>query len=288
MTIQPNCFLIGAMKAGTTALASALSVHSQIILPSLKEPQFFTVKAFFNEKKIDIASYQRLYELATHTAIDASTWYLYDPDSARLIYEFNPSAKIIAVLRHPADRAFSHWQYLSRDGRCPHKTFDDAINQELQLISEGISINPYPYLGMGKYGIGLKRFYDYFPRDQVRIYIYDDIVTNSRAVLDDIQAFLGVSHELVQLESNVNSSGIPSSKHIHRLFNTPSLLRKAAKTLLPSKEIRKKVIHLVNKTNLQKQQLSIDQRRFLNTFFEDDILATESLLGISLSQWRVS
>jgi hypothetical protein len=285
---QPNCFLIGAMKAGTTALAGALSRHSQVFMPSLKEPQFFTDRAFFNASKISQASYRSLYASATHMAIDASTWYLYDPDSARLIYEYNPNAKIIAILRNPADRAFSHWQYLMRDRRCPHMTFFVGINDELKLLANGVNIHAYPYLGMGRYGKLLERYYRYFPCDQIRVFFYEDLIQSPNLILSELQAFLGLSTEMLRIESGVNAGGIPANTYIHSLFNSPNPIRKTAKAFLPSHNFRRRLISLVNRKNLRKQCLSSTERKSLVSIFSEDILEAEVLLGTSLAHWRVS
>jgi hypothetical protein len=175
-----------------------------------------------------------------------------------------------------------------RDGKCPHMTFDDGINAELNLLAEGISIHPYPYLGMGRYGKLLNRYYSIFPRDQIRVCLYDDLIQTPDIVLAELQAFLGLSAESLWLESGVNASGIPTNNFIHSLFNSPNPIGKPVKPFLPSHIIRKRLISLVNNNNLRKQCLTLAQRNFLASIFSEDILEAEDLLGTSLAHWRVS
>ncbi len=286
MDKQPNCFIVGAMKAGTTAVANALSLHKQVWLPELKEPQYFMNRAFYYSSKINFTEYTRLYEESTHTAVDASTWYLYDPDSAQLIYNYNPSAKIIAILRNPADRAFSHWQYLSRDDRCPHKSFKQAVKEEMEMIAREDWIHPFPYLAMGFYARNLQRYYNIFPPEQIRVFLYDDLKVNPQQLLSEIQEFLNLDPQNLPIEGDVNKSGLPASRTAHRLLNTPNPLRKLAKSFLPYPSLRKQLIKTLNRANLKRQTLGLEAASQLSDYFAEDIAELESLVGMTLSCWR--
>src|ERR687894_3261543 len=113
---MPNFFIIGAQKAGTTSLYYYLKQHPQIYMSPRKEPHFF--KGMHSELRksgrglppvTDLGDYQALFRGVTdEKAIgEASASYLYSPKAPALIKSSIPDAKLIAVLRNPADRAYS-------------------------------------------------------------------------------------------------------------------------------------------------------------------------------------
>jgi len=112
--------------------------------------------------------------------------------------------------------------------------------------------------------------------------------SKSTTVMSELQAFLGLRKESLLLESGVNVSGMQTNKYVHSLFNSLNPIRKLVKPFLPSHNIRKRLVSLVNNNNSRKQCLTLAQRNFLASIFSEDILEAEDLLGTSLAHWRVS
>src|SRR5947209_2632070 len=126
----PTFLIIGAMKSGTTALYHALRQHPDIWMSPEKEPHFFA----FEDQEIpyagprdryilesmtvrDIAAYRRLFEpgAAKAAAGEASVMYLYLPHVPPRVKERVPTARLIALLRNPVDRAYSSYMHMVRD-----------------------------------------------------------------------------------------------------------------------------------------------------------------------------
>src|SRR5918998_2242905 len=126
---MPNFLLIGAMKAGTTAFYQLLDKHPQVYMSPNKEPNFFA----FEGEKLDfrapsdieglnrhavteIEEYQALFDgVSGEKAIgEASHWYMYKPEASGRIKHHLPEAKLIAVLRDPAERAYSEFLHFVR------------------------------------------------------------------------------------------------------------------------------------------------------------------------------
>ena len=288
MNRMPSLFIIGAMKAGTTALAHVLGEHSQIFMCDPKEPQYFIEETHFGDKPYTHDEYMSFFSNASENQIcaESSTWYLYDPKSAKLIHQFNPRARIIAILRHPIDRAFSHWQYLHRDGRCPHPNFEIALKEEQALLSAGNDIHRYPYLAMGKYAKRLQPFFDIFPKKYIKIFIYDELKESPQKILCEIEDWLELPHEDLSISKGVNSSGIPKSRVLHQVLHSNNLLRKAIKPLLPSANLRKAIIHSLNKKNIQRTHLNPSLRKRLTLEIEEDLQSLEKLTHLDLNRWR--
>ena len=140
---MPNFMIIGAAKAGTTALYKYLEEHPQIFMSPQKEPRFFALEG----EKIDfrgpgamtrfryvtdIETYRLLFKnVSNELAIgEASTWYLYIPKAAKGIRHYLPNVKLIVMLRDPVQRAYSNFLGLRREGVEPLEDFTEAMVAE--------------------------------------------------------------------------------------------------------------------------------------------------------------
>lgn len=117
---KPNFFLAGAAKSGTSSLFHYLNEHPQIYMSAVKEPHYLCYHHFpakftgpgdegFSQGVIrTLEKYEALFREVKHEPIigEAPVYYLYCPDTAKVIKEFNPDAKVVLVLRNPVDRAF--------------------------------------------------------------------------------------------------------------------------------------------------------------------------------------
>jgi hypothetical protein len=191
---MPNFLIIGAMKSGTTALYHYLRQHPQVYMSPKKEPRFFALEAerlyldrTDDQKPLqtlssvaDIEAYRALFEgVSKEVAIgEASHWYLYSPrlrESEQhyipeVIKHYTPSVKLIAVLRNPAERAYSQFLHFVRSGLEPLTDFAQALREE-----EARKRNNWPfenYLSRGFYYDQLKRYFDRFAHDQIKVYLY--------------------------------------------------------------------------------------------------------------------
>ena len=237
----PNFFVIGAPKAGTTALYRALTEHPEIYVPKLKEPHFFsydptapdwkTVRSTRRERHMRVTApldYFRLFSEATgYKAVgEASTSYLRSKLAPQRIREQLPEAKLVAVLRHPVERAHSsYWFYLSI-GLESASTFEEAMDPERRTSG--------PMLGdqhsdHGFYHAHLSRWFALFPREQIKIYLFEDLRYASAAMLRDLFGFLGVDRGVSCPLPHVNKTRLARSWRLHRLAANagPRALRRA-------------------------------------------------------------
>lgn len=211
----PDFFLIGAPKAGTTALYEAIRQHPSIYMPALKEPQFFTT----DQRRWRIKNpvrYLALFSSATaeQTIGEASTSYLSSPAAASRIQKNVPGAKLIAVLRHPVERfRSSYWYYVVR-GWEPARSLEEAIENAYR-------IGDFPsrrHLVFGLYHAQLSHWYPLFPPEQIRIYLYEELRSDPQAVLRDLFGFLGVDPHFNAVIPETNVTQAPRSRRLHRLM----------------------------------------------------------------------
>ncbi|MCV3216514.1 sulfotransferase [Plectonema radiosum NIES-515] len=296
---MPNFIIIGAAKAGTTSLYNYLKQHPQIYMSPEKEPGFFAyegknrehcrpdgnVVKFFSITSIE--AYQAQFEgVSNETAIgEATPIYLYNSRVPERIQQYIPNAKVIAILRDPIERAFSHFSHYVRDRVEPLADFSQAIQEaEVRIRNELLSGH---YIDYGFYYAHLKPYFQRFDRDQIRIYLYQDFKANPLCVVQDIFRFLNVDDTFtpdVSLKYNV--SGIPRNRALHTfLTNLASPDNKSLLKLLFPEELLWRIgVNLYN-WNLNKQLLEPEVRRQLIEIYREDILKLQDQLQQDLSKW---
>ena len=236
MTNMPNFLIIGAHKAGTTSLYQYLKQHPQIFMSAVKEPHFFSFMGHplnfndpgFNPTKLQtvasIDDYQALFQdVGDAEAIgEASPSYLYVAQSASNIYQYLPKVKIIAILRNPVDRAYSNFLHCRarEHGREPLGDFLEALQAEPMRTRDNWS-PLWHYQQMGFYYQQLQRYYKQFPKEQIRMYLYDDLLSNPEALLQDMFQFLQVNTKFMpDLSKRYNVSGVPKKSDVAGCFAT--------------------------------------------------------------------
>ena len=297
--IFPNFLVIGAAKAGTTSLFYYLKQHPQIFMSSWKEPKFFSLEGekldfkgptqTINRNSINnLDSYLELFkDVREETAIgEASPVYLYCPKAPVKIKQYIPNAKLIVVLRHPADRAFSSFAHLIRAGY-ETLTFEQALEEEPQRIKEKWAPLWY-YKEKGFYARQLKRYFELFDREQIKIYLYEELQADSVALVQDAYKFLGVDDKFVPDLTRLNVSGVPKNRLIHNLLTRDNQLKTLVKNILPT-SFRKNIARDLKKKNLgAKPKISSETRNNLTEFYREEILELETTIDRDLSHWLVT
>ena len=144
---KPNFIVIGAMKAATTSLYTYLKQHPEIFMTKVKEPMFFNNFQQENNYKILGKKRKKLNTLEEYLAMfkdvknekaigEASPAYIYNQKAPQLIKEHLPNVKIIAILRHPTDRAYSNYLHAKRADRENVTSFQGAIELEQKRIQD--------------------------------------------------------------------------------------------------------------------------------------------------------
>ncbi|QIN84368.1 sulfotransferase [Rubrobacter tropicus] len=301
---RPNFIVIGAAKSGTTALWNYFRQHPQIYMSPKKHTRFFSFQTAnpvfrgpgpINDQYIsyaiaDAATYHALFVGAEEeTAIgEASHSYLYVPEAAGRIKSYAPDVRLIAILRNPVERAFSHYSQMVRDGREPSENFFEALKEEAARIEEGWWPD-FHYTRMGLYYDQLRRYFDLFERDQIKVYLYDDFRADPVQVLRDAFEFLDVDSTFVPDTSiRYNASGVAKNKTLHLTLQGLRRARPIIKRLVPEKHYRGllRVGGGLHNKNLTEPRLSAEARgRMTAEYFREDIIKLEDLIERDLSTW---
>lgn len=296
MTSLPNFFVIGAARSGTTSLHHYLGTHPDIYMCPIKEPNFFAAvdgdlgitgrgAAWLNANSvIDADAYRQLFLAADgHRAIgEVSPCYLTTPGTAARIHSAVPEARLIAVLRHPADRAFAGFVSGRRDGVEPFADFRQAIADEPRRIAEKWSYGQF--LTVGRYHQHLQEYLRYFHRDQLRVYLHEDLHHDSASVLANIFSFLRVDpNHVVDTNHRHNVSGEIGNPVLAWVWRNSFQLRTGLRPLLP-RRWRDQGFAWINRGNT-KPQFDPQLRAELTEYWREDIERLAEFLDRDLSGW---
>lgn len=204
MTTGPNFFLAGAAKSGTTSLYEALRSHDDVFLPVPKEPHVYAYLAdpssaghLFSGEGDARRRYRALYEgVGQQRAVgDASTTNLVVGGAAAAIARDVPHARVVVILRHPVDRAFSHFCHFVTTGGEDVADFAEAVRAETDRQARGFPFT-YRYLGWSRYTDQLRPFFELFGRERVLVHLFEDLCSDADAVVRVTLRFLDVDDTL--------------------------------------------------------------------------------------------
>ncbi len=287
-SVLPNFFIVGAPKAGTTSLYHYLSQHPQIFMSAVKEPHFFSQAnpdprySFLNQTITDTDEYINLFVGASdfEQIGESSTSYLWDQFAPGRIFSVKPDAKIIAILREPVDRAYSHYLMDVREG-IQRKNFLNALIDDYESTKKGWDVSRL-YIELGFYGEQIKRYIDTFGQDNVLVLFYDDLVYKPEQFLKQVLTFLGVDYKnsVISGLDKHNNFALPRN-NITRFIIGNRFFRLFGQKVL-SRHVRKFVRHNVLLSSSSKPIMSKEARKFLLEIYHDDIVELKNVLNSDL------
>jgi hypothetical protein len=179
--VLPTFLIIGAPKAGTTSLAAYLDAHPEIFIAPEKEVHFFN-----EHYDRGVEWYQSRFEGAEgcRAVGEATPMYMYRDVALERMTALLPDAKLIAVLRNPIDRAYSHYWWMR--ALTERLSFADAVRGEIagERNSE--------YVTGGRYLDRLLKVCSHYPRTSLHVVIIEQMNASLEASYAAICRFIGV------------------------------------------------------------------------------------------------
>ncbi len=294
----PNFIIAGAAKCGTTSMDDILKDHPDIYLPLEKELHFFDNDDFYAQGK---QFYQKFY--AKHSgekAIgDITPAYMIFPEvPARMKETLGEDLKIIFSLRNPMERAFSDYINLFKLGFIVETDFMEAVEKETSHKDQLSYIDRiyYSLIERSMYAKYLVHYFEAFPCNNFHFILFEeDFLNNKSATFEQLQQFIGVKPENLDVNLKSNKAELPRFRHLNRLLFHPgpvqSVLKIPAK-LIPTRKIKKAIKDGIKKVNVKEgavPKLSPELKAELyHRFFSEDIDQLESMIGRDLSGWKVN
>mgnify|MGYP001306292632 CR=1 FL=1 len=293
---KPNFIIIGAMKAATTSLYTYLKQHPDVFMTSIKEPMFFnnfqkeTNFKLHGRKTKKITTFEQYYTLfnsvKNESAIgEASPSYISNKDCPNLIHKHLPNTKIIAVLRQPVARAYSNYLHARRADRESISDFETAFNKETERKTENWS-PLYHYKSKGYYAEQLERYFTLFPKENIKVLLFEDLVKNPIRITQEVFKFLNIDNSFIpDTSKKANVSGTP--KGLFGLF----IMKLRYYNLIPNIQFSNYlpgfiIQFIFNSAYKKASPLSPElKKRLTHTFYKEDILKLEKLIGKDLQHW---
>jgi hypothetical protein len=268
----PNFIVIGAPRCGTTWVHDNLRQHPDIFLPKIKELHFFD-----NHPDKSIEHYESLFSTwSGQKAVGEITPnYLSGAFSSNrripeLIHQYLPNIRLIAVLRNPVERAYSHyWFNVSQDARNVGVTFEEKLAQRPQIIEEGL------------YADHLSRYLSLFEKNQMLVLSYDDLKKEPLDFLRKIYTFLDVDPSFISGRESLNRNSAYSRGNLARsrlLWHAGRALAKIG-LVDPAERLRR-----VN-SGQAVPPMHPDTRRRLTDLYRPSNARLAQLIGRDLSSW---
>lgn len=187
--------VIGAQKAGTTALYDYLTEIPGISLPRQKEVHFFDDESIDWDRPDYDAYHANFAEHGEGLRGEATPIYCYWPGSLERIHAYNPAMKLILMLRDPAERAWSHWRMETARG-VETEPFSWCVRQGRRRVFERVPWGhdrEVSYVERGFYGEQIERVLQIFSPDQLLVLQANALRDDPTAVLGRVCAFLGLA-----------------------------------------------------------------------------------------------
>lgn len=311
----PNFFIVGTGKAGTTSLYEYLKQHPDIYMSPVKEPGYFAeeIRAQNIDKQLlgrlavqsrelakvlhdgeptaqfgwlagEWEDYLRLFrQVGNQKAIgEASAAYLWSQTAARNIQAVIPRARIIMMLRDPTERAFSQYLHQVAVGLTRSNFFEHL--EECARDDHSKLSHRYPFLEIGLYYQQVKRFLDLFPREQIRVYWYEEAWREPAELLADVFTFLGVDPAFpVDISRRSLERRRPRSVAAHYFLKQFGVWH-PLRALVPDR-LRPYLRRAAFQTD-KAPRMEARDRAFLVDYYRDDVTRLADLLGRDLSAWQ--
>jgi hypothetical protein len=296
---MPNLFVIGAAKAGTTALHNYLTQHPQVFLSRVKEPEFFSKEEYYAR---GLDWYQDWYfEGAEDYPVraEATPHYLYWSEKVapriKEAYRERP-VRFIVSFRDPVSRAYSMYWNMVREG-IEDLNFDEALRAEERRLKQNrhelyqLGSMAYGYSAGSRYASLLQPYLELFPPGNFFFVCQDDLNSRANETCKEIFEFLGIESSIEINPSNSNPAAMPRSRLLHKALRRRPLFKEFIKPFIPTRvrRVRRSLKSRIMEANLKETPyvpLHPQLAHELRLSYRTEIEKLEKLIGRELSSWK--
>ncbi|HMT30084.1 MAG TPA: sulfotransferase domain-containing protein [Bacteroidia bacterium] len=287
--------IIGAQKAGTTSLKNYLYQHPQI------ESHYQTEFSYFSDPKEFKLGYDDAFsryisktDLPSEKKLIAKYAGLYATERGlKLLHDHNPDVTIVLILRNPVERAYSAYNM-------EHTYNTDWMNKDFEGMLDIISKKQFEdpmyklFIQMGLYNEYVEMVYRYFPKEKVKIYLFEEMKKDPLKICKELFEILGVDPHFIPDVSVIHNKSARAknvliARIIEKLRNNHNFIKKFAKNILPHETFTKIGYQLIemNKSSKKKiEPLNPVVRAKFEDFFRPYNQKLADLTGMDLSIWE--
>ena len=293
--MKPNFLIVGAPKCGTTAMWKYLQDHPDVFLSPRKDMHYFGSDLQFTKRqRFSQTEYLHFFREATEKAVgEASVWYLYSKNAAAEIHRFDPSMKIIIMLRDPVQMMYAHYTQMRFNGLGDENltTFEEALDAEedrkqgRRIPKENTLPQALFYREIGKLAEQIQRYQQFFPPEQILYLFQEDMKDKMAQMYRETLSFLQVDPNHPMDFPRINRHKVVRFEWVRKSI---SIIPQSFKQKLPvsarkhlSKRIRK-----INSKHAKRAPLQPDLAQILRKERAEDILFLSQTTGRDLQHWK--
>ncbi len=293
---MPNLFIIGAAKAGTTALYHYLAQPPQAFLSRIKEPMFFSREEYYAR---GLDWYEGFYFNGAENypvRAEATPHYLYWSEKVapriKEVYGDRP-VKFIVTFRDPVSRAYSWYWNMVREGR-EDLNFEEALLVEEDRLEQNrselyqLGSMVYGYAAGGRYASLLQPYLELFSPESFLFVFQDDLKSRVVETCEEIFGFLGIESSTQVNTSKSNPASMPRSRLLHKTLRQRSLFKEFIKPFIPTK-VRRPMKAKMMQVNLKETPyvpLDPQLAHELRLSYRSEMEKLEKITGRELSSWK--
>lgn len=302
---KPSFFIVGAPKCGTTAMCKYLNRHPEIYIPTIREIRYFDTDLKCKIHAKNLEEYLAFFDDGVGNICgEGSPSYFYSKEAATEIYNFNPDAKIIIMLREPVSLLYSfHSQVLFNGSSEDIQDFRKALEAEPEgrlgkrIPKKCKEPSQLYYTDVVKFTENISRYFDKFGRERVCVIIYDDFLADLPKVYEETLKFLEVDSTFQTEFNPINSNKKVRSVVLQQLLKyPPAKILEFGKFLLPfPRSMRRSFLESVkgslksfNTQHVKRPPLCPEYRRSLQKKFAPEVEKLSVLLERDLTYWSES
>ena len=238
---------------------------------------------YYSSLKVrNLHEYEKLFAGVTDEIAvgEGSVSYLFYPRTPAKIKLAIPNVKIIVLLRDPVERAFSHYLMDYRLGLVS-SPFEEIVYKTGN--HKNLDLHYQQYIELGLYSEQVKRYLDLFGKEQVKIYLQEELRSDPKGVILDLCDFLGIDKSFIpDVEHEHNTFSMPKNRLIHRLYALRRFRSLMAK-IFPA-AVKEAIKNLFFERK-KKPELDVNTKTYLRDFYGNDVEKLEQMIGRDLSGW---
>ncbi len=267
----PNFLIIGASKCGTTTLYDLLDQHPQVCFSSKKEVKFFNVESNYSK---EFEWYSSQFHCGKGKKIgEATPGYINHPQAAQRIKEkLGDKIKLIVILRHPVDRALSHYNHNVRNG-AEWLSFQEAIKEESNRIKKSERYERmFSYLTRGYYSSHIERFLSFFSIENIEVLSFEkDLIEAPKEMVHKVECFLNLDH--MKIETNIHSNDGSKQNNFLKVKVAVNSLLRVFKGQSPLKVLKARI----------SQE---ERRKIFEKYFKSEPANLKCTTNVDFSYWE--
>lgn len=309
----PTFIIGGARRGGTTSLYYAIRQHPEIYLYPHSELNYFVEEELrgrhWHERPADPGHWERTHNVQDYAALftEATQARAIGHKGADLLFwhpahdritRFVPDVRFIFTLRHPVNRAWSHYWAERAKGR-ETLSFEEALAAEPERSEKSDWARYHlSYLSRGYYDRSLAHFLKIFPRERILVITLEEKIARSRETLQKIYRFLDVDPgkglNMAAARRQQGWATLPrpwTQKAGARRFvaGCERITEALARKISHSKDSRRRLRNFLQRPfreSVQTFSMPETVRAELNERYAPHIAALEDILDRSFEEWR--